>query len=225
MAGARLRRTRRVPDEEPRPPPCVRAAAPRLRPRLRVRAHEPRRQDGQGRHVPDAEGGRPRVRRPREGAHGEEGRGRAGLRDRPFRRLADFPPRERRGRHRPGHHARDPGRRPRGEHLQAHRALQGARRAAADVRPSLDDRERPGQALLEARRRGVRGRVPRERLPPGGAVQLPAPPRVESRRRARGADARRDDRAVRHREGPRHGGEVRHQEAPVRRRRRTAPSC
>ena len=167
-----------------------RRPAPRERPRLQGGADFARGQDRRRHHVQDAQGGDDRVRRHRQGPHGEEGGGHPGLRDRPLRRLADLPHRERGGRHRPARHPHHPRRRPRREHLQAHLHLPRARRRGAAVRPPLDDRQPAGEAVLEARRRGVRGRVPRAGVSARGALQLPAAPGLESRRRPRGAVGR-----------------------------------
>ena len=146
LARPRLRRARRLPDAQRRRPPRRGGAAALLRRRLQGRQGVGRPRHGRkevrrGRPLPHAEGGRHRIHGPREGPHEEEGRGHAGLRDRPLRRLAGLPHRQRRGRHQAGRHPHHPRRRPRREHLQAHPDLQTSSAATTTSRtPSSTSR-------------------------------------------------------------------------------------
>ena len=82
------------------------------------------------------------------------------------------------------------------EHADADQHPHGARRRAAGLRACPRRARRRRQEALEASRRGVDRRVPRGRLHPRGADELPRAARLELRRQDDGDDARGADRAV-----------------------------
>ena len=84
--------------------------------------------------------------------------------------------------------------------IQILRAL-GSRPAGLRARGQHSRHRR--EEALEAARRGVRGRVPRRRVPPGGNGQLPRADRLGARRRDDHHVARRDRRALHARGGER----------------------
>ena len=158
---------------------------------LRVQGGQGRDGEGGVRDFPDAREGH-HVPRRGEGRPHQEGGEFEGFRDRAERRESGVPLGERGGRHHDGGDARDPRRRPRGEHVQAHRALRGARGAGAEVRALADDRQRAGEAVFEAGRGGVCGRVQGEGVFARGVVQFAGAAGVESGGRPRGDEPRGD---------------------------------
>ena len=139
--------------------------------------------------VPDGPRRRVRRRRARRGAlqhrrHRRSGAGAVGRRARlqlrrRHRRCAD------------GDHARGPRRGSHLEHAAAGAAVRGVRLDAAGVRARVAGDGARSRAAVEAARRHVGGRVPRARLPAGGADQLPGADRLVAGRRRGAAAARR----------------------------------
>ena len=82
-----------------------------------------------------------------------------------------------------GHHACDPRRGSHLEHAAAAAAIRGVRMAAADIRARIAGDRARSQSAVEAPRRDVGGRVPRARLPAGGADELPGADRLVTGRR------------------------------------------
>ena len=101
------------------------------------------------------------------------------------------------------HHPRRPRRGPHLEHAAPDPGLRGLRLDAAGLRASLAGARPRPRAAVEAPRRDLGGRVPRQGLPARGAGQLPGADRLVARRRRRGAAARRTGPPVRpRRRGP-----------------------
>ena len=92
---------------------------------------------------------------------------------RALRRRARLQLRRRHRRCADGDHARGPRRGSHLEHAAADAALRGVRLDAAGVRARLAGDGAGSRAAVEAARRDVGGRVPRARLPAGGADELP----------------------------------------------------
>ena len=116
-------------------------------------------------------------------------------------------------------HARHPRRRPRLEHAEADPDPPGARRRDPDLRARPERQRRGRQEALEAARRSHRRRVPRRRLHPARADQLPRPARLGAGRRDDDHVPRRARRAVHARAGRREPGDVRLRQARLDERR------
>ena len=88
-----------------------------------------------------------------------------GLRAAARQRHADVPARQRRRRHRDGHHPRRARRGAPAEHAEAAAAVGGARPRAAGVGPRAGARQRAAQEAVQAARQGGARAVPRRGLP------------------------------------------------------------
>ena len=169
----------------------------RLPPRRRAARRRGQGVRGRGRDpLPDARRGRHRVGRHRPRPHRVSERQARGRGHRPLRRPPDVQLRLADGGRLGRDHPRHPRRRPHLEHAEAAQHHPRGRRRGAGLRARPEHLRLRRQEALEAARRHRRRRVPRRRLPPRSAHELPRAARLGARRRDDGHVRRRARRAL-----------------------------